>query len=210
MNGEFDQRKRRKCQELKEEYQSECENYHRLGFLLCFLLVILFLLPVHSAQANMASLAGASPQDLDQSGSASCTPAWSWPVLSEQGSSPDLISGFRNPPQPWIPGHRGVDFHANPGQPIIAPHAGRLSFAGKVGGKDVVSMQIGKYTTTFEPAVSMQPVGSQVQRGEAIATVSGVSDHCENQCLHWGVKLAARTYVNPLNQVHPHRIVLKP
>mgnify|MGYP002228165365 CR=1 FL=1 len=62
--------------------------------------------------------------------------------------------------QPWAPGHRGVDLVAEQGTVILSPQAGTVSFAGKVAGKDVVSVRHrGGVTSTFEPAVTESSVG---------------------------------------------------
>ncbi|WP_161788279.1 M23 family metallopeptidase [Bifidobacterium actinocoloniiforme] len=109
-----------------------------------------------------------------------------------------------------MPGHRGVDLQAAVSEPILAPESGVISFAGTVGGKDVVSLRIGGLTSSFEPATTQKPLGSRVARGQAFARVEGGSDHCDGRCLHWGLRHDRKSYLDPIGRTHAHRIVLKP
>lgn len=99
---------------------------------------------------------------------------------------PRVISGFDPPERPWLAGHRGVDLAAESGDELVAPADGVVSFTGKVGGKDVVSIRHGFLTSTFEPAVSGLDHGAVLRQGERFALVDGVSDHCGETCVHWG------------------------
>lgn len=121
-----------------------------------------------------------------------------------------MTRAFDNPAQPWLPGHRGIDLEASPGEPVFAPADGIVSFAGEVAGKQVVSVRHGVLVSSFEPAVTQLPTGAPVMRGMPFATVSERSDHCDGGCLHWGVRRAAERYVDPQILTEPARISLKP
>ncbi len=134
-----------------------------------------------------------------------CASWMSWPV-----ENPVVVQKFDSPAQPWLPGHRGVDVRALPGEPLYAPERGRISFAGKVAGKDVVVISHAYgLRSTFEPATTTLPVGHKVTRGEEFATrSSGISDHCRENCLQWGVKRGKNQYVNPERLTVMTRITL--
>lgn len=132
-----------------------------------------------------------------------CVPAM---VLPVRGGT--VVSPFDAPEQVWFAGHRGVDIAAAEGTPLVAPADGTVSFAGKVGGKSVVSIVHGAWTLTFEPAVTTLAVGSKVSRGRQFGTMSGSSDHCDGACVHWGIRMAGRRYVDPERWLRPQRIVL--
>ena len=135
-----------------------------------------------------------------------CRAALSWPV-SELVS---VTSPFDEPAQPWLSGHRGIDMRASPGEQLLAPSDGIISFAGLVAGKQVVSIRCRKLTLTFEPAVTDLGVGAQVKRGESFATVGDKSDHCDGSCVHWGVRRDKKSYLDPQHLVSPQHIALKP
>lgn len=145
-----------------------------------------------------------------ESSAAGCRASMSWP-LDAGSSGPTVIKAFKSPPQPWLSGHRGVDLRvdADVSTTIRAPMDGIISFAGNVAGKKVVSVRHGTRTSTFEPAQTSLAVGAPVSRGNAVARVEGHSDHCDATCLHWGVKTADGSYLDPESLASPHRIVLK-
>ncbi|MEE0941073.1 MAG: M23 family metallopeptidase [Bifidobacteriaceae bacterium] len=143
-----------------------------------------------------------------------CAAQFRWPVrnISEpenENSVPLIVRDFENPPQPWLPGHRGVDLETKPGTAIYAPCDGIVSFAGKVAGKDVMSIKHQGMTSTFEPALTTLKPGDEVTAGQQIATADGMSDHCADSCLHWGVKTGEKTYINPVSLVKFRHITLK-
>ena len=107
--------------------------------------------------------------------------------------------------------HRGVDLVAEQGTVILSPQAGTVSFAGKVAGKDVVSVRHrGGVTSTFEPAVTELSVGDTISRRQPVGIVEGSSDHCEDRCLHWGLKRGTADYLDPQQYAGSRKIVLKP
>nr|WP_232531306.1 peptidoglycan DD-metalloendopeptidase family protein [Microlunatus antarcticus] len=95
-----------------------------------------------------------------------------------------------------MPGHRGVDLEARPGQRVLAPADGRVVFVGRVGGKPVVVVDHGGVRSTFEPVEASVRVGQRVRTGQVIGRV-GREAHCQDRCLHWGLKRGT-TYLDPL------------
>lgn len=134
-----------------------------------------------------------------------CAAALRWPLAQIE-----VISAFDGPDRPWLPGHRGVDLQADEGELIFAPAAGVISFAGTVAGKRVVSMRHGGQVSSFEPAVTALAVGASITKGESFATVSRGSDHCDDSCLHWGVRRGDNDYLDPESLAGRRRIALKP
>ncbi|WP_018143638.1 M23 family metallopeptidase [Alloscardovia criceti] len=129
-----------------------------------------------------------------------------WPVRPAE-----LLQDFDAPAQVWLPGHRGVDVDADSGMLIFAPQGGTIVFSGRVAHKDVVVIEHAHgWRSTFEPAITTLSVGTKVQRGQSIAQISdGGSDHCQDACLHWGVKIDKKRYLNPrlLTEVRPITIL---
>ena len=124
-----------------------------------------------------------------------CESRFDWPV-----DDPQVEQQFERPINPWAPGHRGVDLVAEQGTVILSPQAGTVSFAGKVAGKDVVSVRHrGGVTSTFEPAVTELSVGDTISRRQPVGIVEGSSDHCEDRCLHWGLKRGTADYLDHSN-----------
>ncbi|MGW0473670.1 peptidoglycan DD-metalloendopeptidase family protein [Streptomyces coeruleorubidus] len=126
-----------------------------------------------------------------------------WPV----GSLPRVLRGWEPPATAYGPGHRGVDLAAAPGTPVRAVAAGRVSFAGRVAGKGVVSVELTgtgepPLRTTYEPVTAAVEEGEEVESGEVIGTVDATGSHCAVTCVHWGLR-RGDTYVNPLSLLPP-------
>lgn len=134
-----------------------------------------------------------------------------WPLRDSAGAELKHFERLPQiPRQNWQRGHRGLDVSASPGASIIAPFDGIIVFAGKVGGKDALSIRAPNgITLTFEPAESTVAQGTKVHRGEDIGAVSGHSDHCDNTCAHIGAKKNG-TYIDPRMPLELRRIILKP
>lgn len=153
--------------------------------------VSLFMVPPYSAQAQST----AAPMN--------CNAMLVMPI--EHGV---ISRAFDGPEQPWQSGHRGVDIPADTHQNILAPHDGVISFAGTVGGKSVVTITYGIWRLTFEPAKTDLAVGTQVRQSQVIARVDGHSDHCDSQCLHFGIKTQGQQYLDPERYIQPVRFRL--
>ncbi|UFU04159.1 M23 family metallopeptidase [Ruania suaedae] len=148
--------------------------------------------------AAVATAAPATPASPAAEGT-SATPRWEWPL---QPPPPDpaagLTRGFERPPAPWAAGHRGVDLPAAPGTAVHTAGAGRITFAGIVVDRPLVVVEhAGGLRTSYEPVRPQVEVGDAVAAGERIGSLAS-GGHCEG-CLHWGVRNAAGTYLDPLH-----------
>ncbi|WP_426573171.1 murein hydrolase activator EnvC family protein [Aquihabitans sp. McL0605] len=55
-------------------------------------------------------------------------------------TSGQVVDPFRPPPQPWLPGNRGIEYATAPGSEVTAIGPGRVAFAGPVAGRLVVTV----------------------------------------------------------------------
>lgn len=126
-----------------------------------------------------------------------------WPV----GDRPAVVRGWLPPASAYGRGHRGVDLATARGAPVRAAAGGRVSFAGKVAGRGVVSIALSgtgtpPLRTTYEPVVPLVARGDAVRAGQVVARVSAGPYHCAAACLHWGL-LRAGAYLDPLSLLPP-------
>ncbi|WP_436848706.1 murein hydrolase activator EnvC family protein [Streptomyces asoensis] len=126
-----------------------------------------------------------------------------WPV----GVRPAVLRGWEPPAGPYAPGHRGVDLAAAPGAGVRAVAAGRVSFAGRVAGRGVVSVELSAtglppLRTTYEPVRALVRQGDEVAPGQVVGTVEPTGSHCAGTCVHWGL-LRGDTYLDPLALLPP-------
>lgn len=77
-----------------------------------------------------------------------------------------------------------------------ASAAGRVSFAGQVGGTPTVVITHGRLRTTYQPVLPSVRVGQRVRAGQRIGGVAKAGSHCARTCLHWGLKEGER-YLDP-------------
>ncbi len=118
-----------------------------------------------------------------------------WPLAPR----PPVVRGFEPPPQPWLPGHRGVDLAGSPGQRVRAAVGGTVTFAGPLAGRGVVVVSHGATRTTYEPVRATVTPGVRVSVGTTLGTLSAAAGHCPPRaCLHWGL-LRGDTYLDPLS-----------
>lgn len=112
---------------------------------------------------------------------------WSWPLRPR----PEVLESFKQPAQPWLPGHRGVDLAGAPGSTIRSPANGLVIFSGWVVNRGVITVEHQDgLLSSFEPVAAAVPAGTSVREGERIADI-GISEfgHCSpRSCLHWGVR----------------------
>ncbi|MFK0154656.1 peptidoglycan DD-metalloendopeptidase family protein [Streptomyces sp. NPDC090493] len=126
--------------------------------------------------------------------------ARTWPV----GVRPPVLRGWEPPATVYGPGHRGIDLGAAPGVPVRAVAAGRVSYAGQVAGRGVVSVALTgtDLRTTYEPVTATVDKGQEVAAGEVVGTVAGGA-HCgARTCVHWGL-LRGEAYLDPLLLLPP-------
>ncbi|WP_265296240.1 peptidoglycan DD-metalloendopeptidase family protein [Streptomyces sp. SHP 1-2] len=126
-----------------------------------------------------------------------------WPV----GTRPPVLRGWDPPATPYGPGHRGVDLAAAAGAPVRAVAAGRVTFAGRVAGYGVVSLELARtgeppLRTTFGPVTASVERGAAVAAGEVLGRVEPVGPHCAG-CVHWGL-LRGGAYLDPLALLPPY------
>ncbi|MFF4400637.1 peptidoglycan DD-metalloendopeptidase family protein [Streptomyces sp. NPDC001480] len=123
-----------------------------------------------------------------------------WPV----GTRPTVLRGWEPPATVYGRGHRGVDLAAAAAAPVRAVAAGRVSFAGRVAGRGVVSVELAGtgLRTTYEPVTPLVEKGDEVAAGEVVGSVEATGGHCAGGCLHWGL-LRGDTYLDPLSLLPP-------
>ena len=97
---------------------------------------------------------------------------------------------FRPPPQPWLPGNRGIEYATTVGSPVLAIGPGVVAFAGPVAGRLVVSVDHpdglrSSYVGLAGIAVAR---GIQVSAGQVVGLAA--------DRLHLGVR-RGRTYLDP-------------
>ncbi|WP_229399376.1 M23 family metallopeptidase [Micromonospora okii] len=106
---------------------------------------------------------------------------------------------FEPPPQPWLPGHRGVDLAAAPAAVVRAAGPGVVLFAGPVAGRPVVTVgHAAGLRTTYEPVRPGVRAGDRVAAGAPLGRLlSGHAGCPEPACLHWGLR-RGEEYLDPL------------
>lgn len=133
--------------------------------------------------------------------------AWGWPLPAPH----HVERGFDPPPQPWLPGHRGVDLAGDEGEPVLAAGAGVVAFAGQVARVPVVSIRHPDgLLTTYEPVRTRLRAGDAVTGGERIGRLVAIGSHCSpDPCLHWGLRRGV-DYLDPLALLHLNPVRLLP
>ena len=115
---------------------------------------------------------------------------------------------FQPPGRPFGPGHRGVDLAGEPGQPVLAAAGGLVVFAGRLAGRNVVSVEHpGGLRTTYEPVAPAVTPGQQVARGQPLGQLEpghpGCTAASPKVCLHWGARRRL-DYLDPLRLLGGH------
>ncbi|SCL30234.1 Peptidase family M23 [Micromonospora nigra] len=130
-----------------------------------------------------------------------------WPL----DGVPRPVRRFDPPPQPWLPGHRGVDLAAVPGATVRAAGAGIVLFAGPVAGRPVVTVgHADGLRTTYEPVRPTVRAGDTVPAGALLGELLAGHAGCPAPaCLHWGLRRAA-DYLDPLVLLGLGRVRLLP
>lgn len=200
--NEHEYRRRIQRNRIVQEEKKRIRQQLRQIMVVCALACVMLLLcSLWSAEPTYAKTNSGSA-------SGSCVALMRWPLNGVQ-----IVGKYDAPKQQWLPGHRGLDLRADPQEAIIAPADGVIAFSGSVGGKAVVTIRHGGslsgLTSTFEPAKAECDVGAHVAKGERFAHVEGESDHCNDHCLHWGIKSEGRQYTDPESKTRTVRIGLK-
>ncbi|MFI5833185.1 murein hydrolase activator EnvC family protein [Micromonospora sp. NPDC051300] len=130
-----------------------------------------------------------------------------WPLPGR----PRPARRFDPPPEPWLPGHRGVDLAAGPGAEVRAAGAGTVLFAGPVAGRTVIT--VGHHDglrTTYEPVRPRLAAGDRVDAGTPIGDLLPGHPGCAAPaCLHWGLR-RGDDYLDPLALLGLGRVRLLP
>lgn len=130
-------------------------------------------------------------------GAAPSTSPYSAPV-----ADPVVLAFAALPERPWDRGHRGVDLAAPPGTPVLAPADGTVTFSGRVVDRAVVTIaHADGLRSSVEPVTATAPVGAHVLRGQPVG-VTTPGGHCDDRCLHWGVR-RGEAYLDPLALLRP-------
>jgi len=142
---------------------------------------------------------------------AGAAPGYDWPLQPR----PRVVTAYDPPAQRWLSGHRGVDLAGDDGQPVLAAGAGTVVFAGRVGGKPVVSIRHSPVLwTTYEPVQPRVRAGDAVVRGTVLGLLQSGHEGCPvTACLHWGARTGSGPhagYRNPLGLVGALRVRLYP
>ncbi|WP_406333144.1 murein hydrolase activator EnvC family protein [Streptomyces sp. NBC_00203] len=176
-----------------------------LGLLLGMTVTVLGALTPSALARTTAAAAPAPPGTPEPPGPDPTVPAVArtWPV----GLRPLVVRGWEPPATAYGRGHRGVDLAAAPGTAVRAVAPGRVSFAGRVAGRGVVSVELSStgtplLRTTYGPVRASVKKGDEVLTGEVLGTVEPGTSHCPTSCLHWGL-LRGRTYLDPLSLLPP-------
>lgn len=136
---------------------------------------------------------------------------YDWPLAPR----PAVVRTFDPPAARWLAGHRGVDLAAIPDAAVIAAAAGTVRFAGRVAGRQTVSvLHPDGIATTYEPVRPVVAAGAPVSRGQVLGYLDAGHPGCvAAACLHWGARRgagSAAAYLNPLALVGALRVRLKP
>jgi hypothetical protein len=137
---------------------------------------------------------------LSPSQSAGQEPILAMPLASQTPG--DTINHYLAPMTEYGEGHRGIDLATFIGDEVLSPSNGEISFSGKVGYRDVVSVRFGaSLTASMEPVCSSLVAGTAVMMGDVIGLVCQPDPeylwHCEMICLHFGTRTDAG-YFSPL------------
>lgn len=118
---------------------------------------------------------------------------YAWPVEGP------VIRGFEPPPDPFGPGHRGIDIGAPFATPLVAAQDGVVAFAGWVGGSLFISVDHDdgvRSTYSWLSAVEVDE-GQTLVRGQAIGHTGQGHPDVPTPHLHFGTRIGT-TYIDPM------------
>ena len=121
-----------------------------------------------------------------------------WPVVGP------VIRGFEPPPDPYGPGHRGIDIGTPFGSTIVAAQDGTVAFAGWVGGSLFISIDHddGVRTTYSWISAADARKGDVVTRGQVIGKTGQGHPGSITPHLHFGARIGT-TYIDPMLLLEP-------
>ncbi len=117
-------------------------------------------------------------------------------------SHEDVVNQYLAPMAEYGQGHSGIDLPALMGDEVLSPATGQISFVGKVGFRNLISIRFGNsFTTSLEPVCSDLVEGMNVELGDPIGLVCEPDPeyfwHCPQTCLHFGTR-SESGYFSPL------------
>jgi murein DD-endopeptidase MepM/ murein hydrolase activator NlpD len=126
---------------------------------------------------------------------------YAWPVVGP------VLRGFEPPPDPFGPGHRGIDIGAPFGSTIVAAQNGTVAFAGWVGGSLFISIDHDDGVRTTYSWISAADVGKGdvVTRGEVIGKTGQGHPGSITPHLHFGARVGT-TYLDPMLLLEPANV----
>lgn len=134
-------------------------------------------------------------------------PPWvaMWPLAVSP--RPRVLRGWAPPATAYTAGHRGVDLAAPPGTPVRAVASGRVTFAGRVATRSVITVELAgtgapPLRLTHEPVRPSVRRGDHVTAGQLLGRTEAIGSHCATGCLHWGLRRADQ-YLDPLSLLPP-------
>ncbi len=112
------------------------------------------------------------------------------PVVYSPPVDAPVTDPFRPPPQPWLPGNRGVEYATVPGTPVRAAARGEVTFAGAVGGDlHVTVAHPDGVRTSYSFLAEVRVVAGQRVERRQVVGVAGSR-------LHVGAR-RGETYIDP-------------
>lgn len=110
-----------------------------------------------------------------------------------------IVNIYRAPATEYSAGHRGIDLETSIDQPVIAPEDSTVSFVGKVGFRNLITLEFQDKKLTMEPVCSTVSQGTSVAKGLVIGVVCEADPdyawHCP-ACLHLGIR-NSNGYLSP-------------
>lgn len=120
--------------------------------------------------ALVLSVVAVGAQPLDHTAPVS-QPAPAVPQTHEPPVDAPIVDPYRPPPQPWLPGNRGIEYGPTTGQLVRASASGTVTFAGPVAGNLFVTIAHDATLRTTVGFLSEVLVasGEEVAQGQVIA-----------------------------------------
>jgi murein DD-endopeptidase MepM/ murein hydrolase activator NlpD len=123
---------------------------------------------------------------------------YAWPAVGP------VLRGFEPPPDPYGPGHRGIDIGAPFGSQMVAAQDGIVAFAGWVGGSLFISIDHDdgvRTTYSWLSGISVSE-GDAVVRGQSIGQTGQGHPGAITPHLHFGARVGD-TYIDPMLLLEP-------
>jgi hypothetical protein len=115
-----------------------------------------------------------------------------------------VVEPFDAPVSAYAPGHRGVDFGAAPGTPVVSANDGVVTFAGSVAGAlHVVVLHDGGLRTSYSflSRVDVR-AGEHVEADQTVGATGGTGPAHDGDVLHFGLRAGDR-YLDPMLLFRP-------